>query len=218
MLTDSIDVRTGEVIKGPITVNSGSHLNHPEPAWWIVTYNLYTDVHGVSHHEVSLHNVTRLCKTPTWPILRVQGDDEARVWKKRLIEFAKTISPMANSNSAKYNGDGRLGVWLEGHGFEKEDNSSWRIKDICERCCQHDYELLSVYEDKLHCSSCLCEKCGDVLEQSNCWTCDRCQELACPECDEEKDSEYDDLCSECNWNAQEDAREAEEEEDEEEDS
>lgn len=124
-----IDVETGEAAslsEATVGAFSGSHQGDDE--WWVVA-NVKDD--DKPYAEVCLASVNDYHWMPLWPILQVPAAD-ADLWAKRLCAFATTLDLGMPSKhyDDKYNGDRRLGEWLEECGFRKASRSAWRLDDV----------------------------------------------------------------------------------------
>lgn len=65
---------------------------------------------------------------PHWPILSCASLAEVEEWLQKVKVFARTLDPeVMSTRDPKYNGDPRLGKWLESQGFVRRSLSVWGI-------------------------------------------------------------------------------------------
>lgn len=125
------DVKTGRLTKYSMNFQRKPipKAHRGESAWW----HVYTIGHSASRvdghtFEVCLHNVGPHHDLPTWPILGFFNEADALLWTKKLISFARTIDAVTHQElDEKYNGDARLGKWLEDNGFRKVNHVWWTL-------------------------------------------------------------------------------------------
>lgn len=120
------DVPTGRFIK-PSSFVARAHEGRVNP-WWETSMFSHAPSTVDGHcYEVCLSRRDRISKSPVWPLLGFWDSDEAQKWESKLYKFARTIDPAGEFFDKKYNGDARLGRWLEDNGFERVNHVFWTI-------------------------------------------------------------------------------------------
>lgn len=132
MLNQTRDVKTGRLTKYHMDFmrRAVPKAHVGEAAWWQVS-TLEHSPSKVDGHtfEVCLFNMGTHHSVPTWPVLGFFNEADALAWTKKLITFARTIDAVTHlrKHDEQYNGDARLGKWLEENGFHKVNHIWWTL-------------------------------------------------------------------------------------------
>lgn len=123
------DVQTGRFTQPHAGQGADSRAHRSQRAWWTVSvFRCVGPAEDGHTYEVYLANVGRHHRSPTWPVLALFSGEDAQVWAKKLLAFAKTISAEEDGHYDKeVGGDGRLAAWLTGHGFKRYNHIWWSL-------------------------------------------------------------------------------------------
>lgn len=125
------DVRTGRFIGTTSMSRRGSGFRRGE-TWFEISLGSCPSNCPCDGFEVCLHRLSNglhggRSSSPLWPVLSLPSEEEATTWMKKLTAFAKGIDPKEDVFDQAFNGDGRLGRWLQENGFVKINHVLWGI-------------------------------------------------------------------------------------------